>query len=979
MGILSSLFRIASRTAGAGPLLRQFLKIGWIRNLASNIIINRFANSTKPRPRPFSLFADYTSWRSLTDRTYTGRHLPPDDGALHYPPIHDVVDLWKREEGKEIASFDTSMLFSYFAQWFTDSFLRTNLFEREKNFSNHEIDFCQLYGMKPEQTHILRLGQGGKLKFQMIDGEVYPPFLFDPEKTTKDNWIFGDEKFKDLHDREKLEFIFQKTPIERLKHVFATGLEHGNSNVGYLLLNTIALREHNRICDELAKAFPLWENDDERLFQVARNVNTVLLLKIVVGDYVKHISSIDFPFTVQPGMAEKQKWYRSNWITMEFDLLYRWHSMVPDKLVVNGNEYPPEDFKVNPDLLLNYGVEEMLSSASRQLAGKIGLKNTPNFFFVDMPLVDPETGDIDTRSIQERTVQMGRDARLKGLNDYREAFGLKRLTSFKELTDDEKLARQLEDLYTHIDNVEWHTGIFAEKHAPGAMLGELMTTMVAYDAFTHALTNPLLSEHVFNEQTFSKRGMEIIAETNTFSDYVKRNLTKPAEAGVSFNARQKVPGSYGLPVLGGLRDLIAFAVRPGWKGFFEGRRQKHNSTVYKVNLFQPTVVVQDWKGFEPFHAWDGRLKKDFGFGWAVPPLPLTGGDVPSVFLANPEHENYKSLYMAILKKQAATLQTTFEDTFGQFAIKWESAKQFKWAEELERLAASFVYDWYFGERPDIDKLRYVYNNIFLHVPLWLRKLVPWSAYNRSRPISRELKAFVLKSRKFAEFESMAKEHGLSNKDALANQLLFLTGMNNFLGLQGMSKALIGELSRNPGMADKLRQEIQDAEADAGNTLDLAGIASLNEMDRFLKEVMRLHPPVFFIYGRARDEFLLDSGDGPFVIEKDTHMMAVIPVAQRDPQIFRDPEAFDPERFQNEKLDTYLIWPHGEHNASVDPAAHVCPGKDVAMLYGKMLCYQLVRNYSWQLASPPEWDERKFSLNVASPKGDMAVQRFAGRT
>jgi len=974
----SYLFRALAKLPNAGSLIRRLLQIGWINRLASRIIINRFGYSTTPRPRPFSLLADYTSWRSLTDKTYTGRHLPPDDGALDLPPVADVVELWKRAPGQEIPSFDTSMLFSFFAQWFTDSFLRTDLADRNKNFSNHEIDFCQLYGMNATQTNILRLGTGGKLKYQVIDGEIYPPFLFDP-KTTKKNWVFSDPEFEHLHDRNKLEFMFHKTPVKRLRHVFATGLEHGNSNVGYVLLNTLALREHNRICDALAAANPDWAEDDERLFQVARNINTVLLLKIVVGDYVKHISSIDFPFTVVPGMAEKQSWYRSNWITMEFNLLYRWHSMVPDAFVINGNSYAPDEYRVNSDLLLDYGVEELLTSSSRQLAGRIGLKNTPGFFFDPMPLKDPNTGEIDDRSVHERTVQMGRDARLRSMNDYREAFGLGRLTSFQALTDDAELRTRLKDLYKKIDNVEWHVGIFAEKHAPGAMLGELMTTMVAYDAFTHALTNPLLSKQVYNEATFSRTGLEIIEATTTFSDYVKRNLTKPAEASVSFNARQKVPGSYGLPLIGGAVDLLAFTVWPGWKAFFEGRQRDNASSVYKANLFQPTVVVQDWKSFEPFHNWDGRLAKDHGFGWAVPPLDLTGNDIPSVFLPAPQHDMFKSLYMTILRKQADTLQPTFDKVFQEFAAKWTVQKQFKGAEELERLAASFVFDWYFGKRPDIDSLRFVYNNIFLHIPLALQKLLPFSAYSRSLPMSRELKKFVLDAPRFADFEAWAAELGISDRDQLADQLLFLTGMNNFLGLQGMSKALTGELARNPQLAEDLRREILDAEAGGDTPLSLAQIGSLTRMDRFLKEVMRLHPPVFFIYGRATDDFVLDSGSGPYAIDKGTHMMAVIPVAQTDPDLFEDPDKFDPDRFSDPAVERYLIWPHGEHNEEVSATTHVCPGKDVAMLYGKMLCYQMVRSYSWKLSTPPEWDTRKFSLNVASPKGDMQIEQFARRT
>ena len=63
---------------------------------------------------------------SLTDRTFTGRHLPPRpprDAAL--PSEADVLALFRRRERGD-PSTDTSVMFMFFAQWFTDSFLRTS-------------------------------------------------------------------------------------------------------------------------------------------------------------------------------------------------------------------------------------------------------------------------------------------------------------------------------------------------------------------------------------------------------------------------------------------------------------------------------------------------------------------------------------------------------------------------------------------------------------------------------------------------------------------------------------------------------------------------------------------------------------------------------------------------------------------------------------------------------------------------------------
>ena len=66
----------------------------------------------------------------------------------------------------------------FFAQWFVDSFLRTSREDFRQNTSTQEIDLCQIYGLGPAQTRMLRSLSGGRLKSQLIDGEEFPVFLF---------------------------------------------------------------------------------------------------------------------------------------------------------------------------------------------------------------------------------------------------------------------------------------------------------------------------------------------------------------------------------------------------------------------------------------------------------------------------------------------------------------------------------------------------------------------------------------------------------------------------------------------------------------------------------------------------------------------------------------------------------------------------------------------------------------------------------
>ena len=514
------------------------------------------ASSTTPRPRPFSLWSpvlvakggasgpvsDYTSWPALTDRRFSARHLPPacenwtaalpDDITGGPGAWGQVTSLFAR--GKTTKTDRSSVLFMFFAQWFTDSVLRTDPDDRRKNTSNHDVDLCQIYGLHEHEARCLRSHSGGRLSSQIVNGEEYPDYLGERNNAgewqvkakyscvdSRGNVIPG----KGLYPHGNTEWV--KTALDksfppgtltpeqrntRLDKLYATGLERGNSSVGYVALSTIFLREHNRICQKLSSIPDLdWGDDDERLFQTARMINTCLLLKLTIEDYINHIAG-DSLFRFDASFAESQPWYRANWMALEFNLLYRWHSLVPDQLIVNDATLKQPSYRWNNELLEGKGLASIISNASAQAAGRISLENSPDFLM----------------GAEYQAIKMGRDFRLQGYNNYRQNFGLAKLKDFTELTKNDSLRQRLEAVYGDIDKLELVVGLFAEDPQPGALFGSLMLTMVAYDAFTQIYTNPLFSTAIYTAETLTAYGLELINATSSIDDLVRRNL--PADS-----------------------------------------------------------------------------------------------------------------------------------------------------------------------------------------------------------------------------------------------------------------------------------------------------------------------------------------------------------------------------------------------------------------------------------------------------------------
>lgn len=279
-----------------------------------------------------------------------------------------------------------------------------------------KIDASNIYGGSSRDELKLRALRGGKLKSQILNGEEYPPYLSDADVTS---------------------YSLPGGPPPS-PHWFAVGNPFFDLLPGMVLWTTIWLREHNRIAGIVQQEHPTW--DDERLYQTTKLILVGRYLKILIEDYVQHLSGYNLQLLMDCRVAQDFIQFQSR-AYVEFGLMYQWHELMPDFHLINGTRFDVWKLFYQPHILTRFGSKELVKSFSKQQAGAIGPRNDGS----------------STLNVVAISIDGARSIGLQSYNNYRRAFGLEPYKTFEELTGDTELAADLRNLYQDIDAVEFYT------------------------------------------------------------------------------------------------------------------------------------------------------------------------------------------------------------------------------------------------------------------------------------------------------------------------------------------------------------------------------------------------------------------------------------------------------------------------------------------------------------------------------------------
>lgn len=431
------------------------------------------------------------------------------------PDIGDVMDLFRRDGPDEESR--VTLLLPLFAQHLTDA-----VFQSDGAYSTdapHEIILNQIYGNTAEDTVALRTHEGGRLRSQMrlINGgsAEFPDALLEKVDGT---WRVKKqyEKLSYLQKEGKLDNLLKRYE-GREEALCATGLFQGNMTLGNFAITALLLREHNRLCDGIREELERKGKPatDEVVFRTAQQCNITAYMKVVIEDYINAFAGQKlFYLDTKTFFHEKKRWCRETPIPYHFNILYRIHCMMPDK-VKGFEDLGFKAMLANNDLVLERGVGAVLHAASATGASKVQLGNTH-----DKLIEADRTGVLKARAV------------LGSFNSHRRAQKMPRI-NFSAF--DPRYRDRLRALYKgDPSKVEYAVGILAELPVSGWMeklglkdepiIGNTLMTAIAKHAFRHILSNRFMTSEYLNRDVMTDFGWRNLKETSSVADLVRRNM-----------------------------------------------------------------------------------------------------------------------------------------------------------------------------------------------------------------------------------------------------------------------------------------------------------------------------------------------------------------------------------------------------------------------------------------------------------------------
>lgn len=190
----------------------------------------------------------------------------------------------------------------------------------------------------------------------------------------------------------------------------------------------------------------------------------------------------------------------------------------------------------------------------------------------------------------------------------------------------------------------------------------------------------------------------------------------------------------------------------------------------------------------------------------------------------------------------------------------------------------------------------------------------------------------------------------------------ITTMDNLLfivrittgNLAGLLCWILVELGRHGDWMDRLRVASGSSESSSGALVDL--------QDRVIMETLRLHQSEY-LYRTIVEDFQEDG----HLFPRGWLLRLCVKESHRSAEIFKDPEAFDPDRFADRRMTPSEYSPFGFHQ-------HACNGVPLTYMVSRALLAELAQGFDYAIVDelPQQRDFRHSAHWCPSSKLGLAI-------
>ena len=181
---------------------------------------------------------------------------------------------------------------------------------------------------------------------------------------------------------------------------------------------------------------------------------------------------------------------------------------------------------------------------------------------------------------------------------------------------------------------------------------------------------------------------------------------------------------------------------------------------------------------------------------------------------------------------------------------------------------------------------------------------------------------------------------------------------------GSAAWVLIELARRPEILKSVLSELDQLFGVDGE-VTFQSLREIPLLERVIKEVLRLHPPLIFLIRKVNRDLQFKD----FTIKAGKFVCTSPRVSHRIPEVFPDPEKFDPDRYLEGRNEDKIPFSW----IAFGGGRHKCTGNAFAMLQLKAIFSILLRRFEFELVDASESYEDDFEQMVVQPKEPCRVR------